>query len=113
MALEIFENKKDTINSFGIVGTYTNLFDDVGAPLRVGDVVFVVHKSRKWSRISLVCQKDDFYIPSLPHIRDEDRKQFFCVKIMDYSRLTDGFVLGSFVVKDQDGVILNKKITSE
>lgn len=84
----------------GIVGTPTELYDDNRNRLIIGDIVKVTHKTTKWSRLSFVCYRDDAYIPYLPHIRKSDTENFYCEKVIDYCRITDGFRLGDYYVTE-------------
>lgn len=80
---------------FGIVGAETNLTDDFNQKLFVGDIVKVTHKHKKWSKLRMVCYKDYAYIQGVPHVRQKDREEFICEKVIDNSQLTDGFRLFS------------------
>lgn len=91
--LYIVDSTGDKTNSFGIVGAVTNLTDDNGAALFVGDIVKVTHKKTKWSKLRMVCYKDYAYIQGVPHVHPEDKKDFICEKVIDSGILTDGFQL--------------------
>lgn len=78
---------------FGIVGTQTVITDDNNNVLYVGDIVKVTHKSTKWSKLRMVCYKDSAFIQGVPHMRQEDIKDIALEKVIDHSKLTDGFQL--------------------
>ena len=83
-------NKNNKREPFGIIGAQTTLVDDNKNNLYVGDIVKVTHKNVKWSKLRMVCYKDSAFIQG---VHQEDTKDFMIEKIVDHSKLTDGFQL--------------------
>lgn len=87
-------------STFGILGTPCKMKDSYSCDLFVGDVVYVEYEKAAWSKLCLVCNREPFgdYIPLVPHIRNEDSKDFLIRKVIDYSFLRKGFRLNSLYV---------------